>query len=177
MRDGTVVEFETGNGPFSYAARGSLTGLDVRRLGNALNLPALDKPLYDGRVSGAFDVTGSGTALEDLTLKASGTLTDSSIAGMHTPQMAFTTQIADGGLSVDAKGGFDQLNPAVSSIARTSTATSAGRWTGRSACPISTVPFTTRRLGSTAASRWRRRSSAACRSRPQTWKAGTRGGR
>ena len=57
IADGTVVEFETGNGPFSYAARGSLTGLDVRRLGNALNLPALDKPFYDGRVSGALSVT------------------------------------------------------------------------------------------------------------------------
>ena len=147
IADGTVVEFETGNGPFSYAARGSLTGLDVRRLGNALNLPALDKPLYDGRVSGAFDVTGSGTALEDLTLKASGTLTDSSIAGIHTPQIAFTTQIADGGLSVYAKGGFDQLNPAVLLDRKDVDGNVSGSVDGTFRMPDLTVPFTTRAFG------------------------------
>jgi hypothetical protein len=112
IADGTVVEFSVGSGPFTYAARGGLRALDVRRLGRALEVEALDKPLYDGRVNGTFDVTGAGTSLAQLRLDASGTLTDSSMAATHVSQMAFDAKIADRALSVYAKGAFDQLNPA-----------------------------------------------------------------
>jgi translocation and assembly module TamB len=110
---GTVAEFDATARPLRYGARGSLSDLDVQRLGKALEIEALDKPLYAGRINGSFDLAAAGTTLDDLTLKATGTLTDSSITGFRTPQMAFDTEIADADFTVTAKGPFDQLNPAV----------------------------------------------------------------
>ena len=110
---GTVVEFDTVAQPLSYAARGTLHGMDVRRLGKALDISALDDDRYDGRVNGSFDLRASGTSLDELTLSASGTLTDSAMWGTHVSEMTFKADIAASTLTVAAKGAFDQLNPAV----------------------------------------------------------------
>ena len=55
----------------------------------------------------------AGTSLEELTLDASGTLVDSAMWGTHVPEMSFKANIAESALTLDVKGGFDQLNPAV----------------------------------------------------------------
>ncbi len=110
---GTVVEFDTRAEPLTYAAKGTVAGLDVRRLGRALAITSLDDERYDGRVNGDFDVQAAGTSLEELKLVASGTLVDSAMWGTHVPAMSFKAGIADSTLTLYAKGEFDQLNPAV----------------------------------------------------------------
>lgn len=110
---GTVVDFDNAVTPFAYAARGTLSGMDVRRLGRALEIAALDDERYAGRVSGDFDVRASGTTLEELTLSASGTLTESAMWGTHVKAMAYKVDIADSALSVYSKGAFDQLDPSI----------------------------------------------------------------
>ena len=92
MRRGTVVDFDTVPTPLTYAAKGTSSGLDVRRLGQALAIEALDDERYAGRVSGDFDVRASGTTLEELTLSASGTLRDSAMWGTHVPEMSFKAE-------------------------------------------------------------------------------------
>ena len=74
---------------------------------------ALEDERYAGRVSGDFDVQAAGTSLEELTLSASGTLVDSAMWGTHVPEMSFKAGIAESALTLDVKGSFDQLNPAV----------------------------------------------------------------
>lgn len=110
---GTIVEFDAMARPLSYATKGRLIGMDVRRLGKALEIGALDDERFAGRVSGDFDMKASGTGLDDLTLAANGTLTDSAIWGTHVPSMTFQAEIANRALTVQAKGAFDHLNPAV----------------------------------------------------------------
>ncbi len=66
-----------------------------------------------GRVNGDFDVQAAGTSLEELRLSASGTLSDSAMWGTHVPEMSFKAGIAESALTLDVKGAFDQLNPAV----------------------------------------------------------------
>jgi len=109
----TVVEFDIGATPITYAGKGTIEGLNVRRLGKALEIAALDDPRYEGQVSGDFNVRASGTTLKDLTLSASGTLTDSTMWGTHVPAMTFSSDIAGEALSVKAKGSFDRMNPSV----------------------------------------------------------------
>jgi translocation and assembly module TamB len=113
ITDGTVGEFEVGRNRVAYGARGGIENLNLPRLGRALEIDALDNPLYDGRVNGTFDVTGSGTAIDALELTATGTLRDSAVAGTYLPEMAFDARIADATLAVKAKGAFRHLNPAV----------------------------------------------------------------
>jgi hypothetical protein len=64
-------------------------------------------------VNGDFDVHAAGTSLEELQLSARGTLSDSAMWGTHVPEMSFTAGIAESALTLDVKGAFDQLNPAV----------------------------------------------------------------
>jgi uncharacterized protein involved in outer membrane biogenesis len=111
--DQTTVEIDSQPRSLSYGGKGNVTNLDVRRLGKALQIATLDDPRYDGRVNGSFDVKGSGTSLAELALTANGTLNDTTIMGTHTDALAFETEIANAGLTVRAKGDFDQLNPAV----------------------------------------------------------------
>jgi uncharacterized protein involved in outer membrane biogenesis len=111
IADATTVGFDVAPGRVSYTARGSASDLDLPRIGRALDVPALEKPIYEGRVNGDFDVTGSGTTLASLALEASGTLKKSTIGGTGLPEMSFATRIADQALTVRAKGGFEHLNP------------------------------------------------------------------
>ncbi len=113
IADGTVASFESANGRIAYSGKGTISSLNVRRLGKALNITSLDDPRYDGRVNGTFDVSGSGTTVAEMTLNATGTLTDASMVGTHVADMTFKTTIANAALSVTANGAFDQLNPKV----------------------------------------------------------------
>lgn len=113
IADQTTVEIDVQPRSLSYGGKGSVTDLDVRRLGKALQITALDDPRYDGRVNGSFDIKGSGTSLAELALTANGTLNDTTLMGTHTNNLLFDTTIANAGLNVRAKGDFDQLNPAV----------------------------------------------------------------
>ena len=142
IADGTTAEFEFAPGRFAYGARGSVRDLDLRRLGRGLDVAALDKPLYDGRINGTFDVKGSGTAIDALDIAATGTLTDSAIAGMHVSEMAFDARIANAGLTVTAKGAFEQLNPAVLSGRAAVNGNVNGRLDGTFRIPDLTADFT-----------------------------------
>jgi autotransporter translocation and assembly factor TamB len=113
IADGTIGSVESSAGRLAYTGKGTVSGLNVRRLGKALKIASLDDPLYDGRVNGTFDVSGTGTTVAEMTLNASGTLTDSAMVGTHVPEMTFKTTILGAALSVTAKGTFDQLNPKV----------------------------------------------------------------
>ena len=122
LADGTVAEFKTGPDGLTYAARGAVTGLNLPRLGKALNVAALDKPAYDGTVNGEFDVRGSmprtpagaadGSRLASMTLEAKGTLRESQIMGGSLPQMAFDASLANGSLRAHADGRFEGFDPA-----------------------------------------------------------------
>jgi translocation and assembly module TamB len=140
--DGTTVRFETGKNLLAYGGNGRVAGLNVRRLGTALGITTLDDPRYDGVVNGTFDVSGSGSALARLDLTASGTLTDSSMLGTHVPQMTFKTVIANAGLAVDARGQFDQLNPAVVSGRKSIDGNVSGTVDGTFRIADMTAPFT-----------------------------------
>ena len=121
LNAGTTAEFRTGRDGVSYGARGSVTGLNVRRVGNAMQIAALDKPAYDGTLNGDFDVAGSvppqrrGAAGEsrvaELTLDAVGTLTDSTIMGGRLPRLAYETHLAGGALNILADGRFQGFDP------------------------------------------------------------------
>ena len=127
VSSGTTAEFVfNGPGRVSYSARGAVAGLDLRRIGRALRIAALDGPRYDGRINGRFDVTGSGTRVEAMTLDAKGTLSDSAVMGGRLPALDFETHLADGGLQVRAAGRFEDFDPARLSGRRSL----AGRVTG-----------------------------------------------
>jgi autotransporter translocation and assembly factor TamB len=121
LEQGTSAEFRTGADGVEYSARGSASDLNLPRIGRALQIAALDKPAYDGRLNGEFDVHGTvpparrgagGSRAREITVDARGTLRDSTIMGGRLPQLAYDTRLANGGLTVTADGRFESFNPA-----------------------------------------------------------------
>jgi translocation and assembly module TamB len=112
IAQGTVAQFETAKGTLSYSANGQVSNLNLHRVGSAFHIAALDTPQYDTRLSGAFDVTGSGKTLQETKLDATGTLTGSEAWGANFPQLAYEAHLDQGALDARAKGRFEQLDPA-----------------------------------------------------------------
>lgn len=112
IADGTAAEFGRKNGTVTYAARGGVEGLNLRRIGSALEIAALARPEYESEITGTFDVRGAGTKLQQMTLDASGTLTDASIMGAQLSGFSFDTHLAGGSLDATVKGAFEGLDPA-----------------------------------------------------------------
>jgi autotransporter translocation and assembly factor TamB len=108
---GTVAQFATSRGNVSYSARGAVSDLDLQRIGHAFHIAALDKPDYQTRLNSKFDITGSGTKIEAMTLDATGTLTDSDAWGAHLPQLAYEAHLDKGALALKADGRFEHLDP------------------------------------------------------------------
>ena len=123
VSDGTAGEFTFGPDGVSYAARGTIADLNLPRFGRALQISALDKPAYDGRLNGEFDVKGvvppapakstGESRTKTISVDATGTLRDSTIMGGALPTMAFDTHLAGGALELHADGRFEAFNPAV----------------------------------------------------------------
>jgi autotransporter translocation and assembly factor TamB len=118
----TTVEFRLAPEGISYAARGHVADLNLQRVGRALNVAALDKPSYESRLNGDFDVKGSvprtprNTSPDDrlrgMTVDASGTLRGSTILKGSLPRLGFDAHLKDGSLRVHADGGFEGFDPA-----------------------------------------------------------------
>ena len=122
VAQGTTTDFRVAPEGISYAARGHVADLDLQRLGHALQIAALDKPSYESRLNGDFDVKGSvprtsrGVSPDDrlkgITVDATGTLRGSTILKGSLPRLAFDAHLKDGALRVQADGGFEGFDPA-----------------------------------------------------------------
>ncbi len=121
---GTLATFEVAPKTIRYTARGSVTDLDLDRLGAALKVDALARPAYDSRINGSFDVAGSlprrtpkgagavpSQATAGMKVDATGTLTDSALLGGTLPQLAFEAHLDGGALNGHAEGTFAEFNP------------------------------------------------------------------
>ncbi|HKC54504.1 MAG TPA: translocation/assembly module TamB domain-containing protein, partial [Vicinamibacterales bacterium] len=110
---GTTGTFRIGDGAPEYSARGHVTNLDLQKVGHGFNIPALDAEKYQSRITGDFDVKGSGGGQYPLTLDASGTLADSEMLRATTPRLQFSTNLAGGDAHIVANGEFNGLDPSI----------------------------------------------------------------
>ena len=122
VSDGTVATFSTAPGRITYSARGSVTGVNLPRIGKVMRIAELQKPQYDGQLNGDFDVKGEidrtvrpsadGSRLAAQKIEATGTLRDTTIMGGRLPQLAYDTRLAGSALAIGADGRFENFNPA-----------------------------------------------------------------
>jgi autotransporter translocation and assembly factor TamB len=116
---GTTGEFtlttQTGQprlATLTYASRGEVRDLNLRRVGEAFQIAALARPEYDGRINTRYDVKGSGTTIDRMRVDAAGAATDSQIFGGTLPAMAYEAHVADNALRGRANGEFRGFDPA-----------------------------------------------------------------
>ena len=126
--DNTTGSFSIDGKQVRYAAKGTVSDLDLGRVGQEFDIDVLKQQQYRSSLTGAFDVRGSGTALDTLAIDASGRLTDSQVfEGARIPEMTFEAHLADRRLEVKANGRIAKLDPAVV----TGAAAAAGSLTGQ----------------------------------------------
>jgi autotransporter translocation and assembly factor TamB len=119
---GTVADFGLTPSEVTYSARGGVANLNLQRIGRGLQVAALAKPEFDSRVNAQFDVRGSlprtrpggkgGEPLANMTVDATGTLTDSELWGGRLPELGFEAHLAGGALDVRTDGRFEGFDPA-----------------------------------------------------------------
>ena len=110
VSDGTVGRFARRPGGFTFSATGSVAGLDLRRLGTALEVPTLAQERFAGVVNGSFIVDGDQRGRDGLRLGATGTLRDTTVLGGRLPEVAYEATLDGRRLDVASKGrveGFD----------------------------------------------------------------------
>jgi autotransporter translocation and assembly factor TamB len=122
--EGTAVEVDVSPREVAYRARGSVSELNLERMGRALGVPALADANYDSRLSGPFDVAGQvlrvpagskntpASALERVSVDATGVLEDSEAFGGRFPDLAYEAHLDRGALTAHAKGRFEDVDPA-----------------------------------------------------------------
>lgn len=89
---------------YRFDASGDIEGLDLPRLGRALDVAAMQHERYEGVINGTFTVEGARPTGEPLRLVASGTLRDTVVMGGRLPEMAVEAVLAGDALDVTAKG-------------------------------------------------------------------------
>lgn len=120
---GTTAEFAWRPGVLRYRADGRAAGLDLPRLGRALDLDALAADRFRSDLDAEFNLTGAGTTLGTLALAAEGVAHQSRLFDGRLGRVAFTTVIADRALKATATGDVESLDLAL--------ATGRAEWPGR----------------------------------------------
>lgn len=95
----------------TYGAHGAARGVDLRRVGAALQIAALAKPGYESAVNASFDVSGGGTTAANRRIDATATLTESRIFNGSVPEMAIEAHLNGGALQARANGQFGNFDP------------------------------------------------------------------
>ena len=102
---------DTGGPRVTYSADGTMAGLDIGQIGVAFDLSTLRLPHYAGTVSGGFDLTGAGSALDDLTVDAKGTGVSAAMFGGRFADAALDLQVRNDSLSGSGNARFERIDP------------------------------------------------------------------
>ncbi len=108
--ENTTVDVSRRNGRTHVDAAGTVQGLNLQRLGRELGLAALNEPRWDSEINAAFDLSGSGTSLQNLTLRGTATLRDSELFGARVPALHVSPDFTRGSGTVVVEGQLSGLN-------------------------------------------------------------------
>ncbi|HEY7171981.1 MAG TPA: translocation/assembly module TamB domain-containing protein [Vicinamibacterales bacterium] len=113
IENGSRVSVDMRGKALSYDVDATVGGADLQRIGETFNLPALAAERYKSDLNAHLVANGSGTTLQDLDVKASGTISESTILGGRVPQLSFDAAVAGDAAHVTANGSFAEFDPAV----------------------------------------------------------------
>jgi len=115
IENGSRVAVDMHGKDLSYDVDATVNGADLQRIGQAFNVPALATDRYKSDLNAHVMANGSGTTLQDLNVKASGTISNSTLMGGRVPQLSFDASAANDAAHVMANGSFAEFDPAVAS--------------------------------------------------------------
>jgi translocation and assembly module TamB len=113
VRAGTVGSIDTLQQPLRYTGEGDVTGIDLRRFGEGLDVAWLRDPRYAGTVSGHFHVDGSGASAATLALTGGGRLATADLFKGTLSDADVTIAIDGGTLHASYDGRIERIDPAI----------------------------------------------------------------
>lgn len=94
----------------TYSAVGAVSNLDLGQIGVAFDLETLRDPRYAGQVDGVFDLTGTGSGLEELTIDAKGQHVNAAMFGGRFTDAALDLHVRNDSLEGSGRGGFERID-------------------------------------------------------------------
>ena len=113
ISQGATGSIDTSASPIRYAGEGDLSELNIRRIGEGLEVAWMQDPRYAGTIEGHFYVEGAGTSLAALTLNGGGRLARAEVFRGRLFDAQVTVDISNGSLAGTYDGSFSSLDPAV----------------------------------------------------------------
>jgi autotransporter translocation and assembly factor TamB len=111
VQDKTTAHVEMAGRRLAYSASGAVTGMNPRRVGDALGVAALRDARLDGELEAAFTVEGTGRTAETLEGKADVTVGSAALPIGQFSAVHVTANAARGALDATLKGRFASVNP------------------------------------------------------------------
>jgi autotransporter translocation and assembly factor TamB len=110
---GTVGSIDTLQQPLRYTGDGDVTGINLRRFGEGLDVAWLRDPRYSGTVSGHFRVDGAGASAATLVLTGGGRLSTADLFKGTLSDADVSIAIEGGTLRASYDGRIDKIDPSV----------------------------------------------------------------
>ena len=134
--DGMVGTIDTAVTPIHYTGDGEISGVDLNRFGEALDVAWLRDPRYAGTIAGRFRVDAAGSELATLALTAGGRFSRGDLFRGVITDADVSLDISNGTLASSFKGRFDGIDPAVAFADPRLTASLTGELTCARQCAI-----------------------------------------
>ncbi|HVZ20389.1 MAG TPA: translocation/assembly module TamB domain-containing protein, partial [Vicinamibacterales bacterium] len=109
--DGATASFLFEPNVARYQVDMNVLDVNLQRIGRQFAVTSLAAPRYETSLNGHVMAKVDGTALQTMTIDASGSLRDSSLFGGRVPDLHFTAALARDALHVTAKGQLTNVNP------------------------------------------------------------------
>jgi autotransporter translocation and assembly factor TamB len=100
------------DGGLDYTADATFSNLDLQRVGQAFQVPALQNDRYATSINAHVAGSGHGTELRTLNARANGELTNTTVIGGRLPRLSFDAAVADDAAHLIVEGAMEDVDPA-----------------------------------------------------------------
>src|SRR5262249_13699570 len=112
IASGSKVAFTMSGTDVAYMADATVSGLNLRRIGEEFAVPALAVDRYDSSINAHVVAQGSGTTPKTMEVTANGTIDDTTILGGNVARLTFDASMSHDTAHLKAAGSFSGFDPA-----------------------------------------------------------------
>jgi uncharacterized protein involved in outer membrane biogenesis len=128
IAEGGQASFSLSGSDLEYQADAAVADVDLQKIGEAFDLGPLAADRYRSALNGRVVASVEGTKVEEMTITASGTLTDSTMFRTRAPRAMFEVRMAENTIHANVQGQL-AVDPAAATGKLRSAGNSSATWT------------------------------------------------
>lgn len=110
---GTTADVTVAGSDIRYDVTGGVRGVDLQRLGQVLDVAALDAPAYESDITARLAVRGAGVDVASIVADMNVHVTDSTLGGARVPDLRLDVSADRGAVDARAAGRIEGVRPEV----------------------------------------------------------------